>query len=110
MTGAQADCEATFGGAVYEMGRRAKIVGEIGMGTYGFESGWRATIAVFADQPVDGPVFAKFPDTRSQDDQFRTVGQCHACAVDCLVAQPCTVELVRIEMNDNLLQGYIHRF
>src|SRR5580658_7056101 len=110
MTGAQPDCEATFGGAVYEVSSRAKVVRKISIRTHGFEGGWRSTIAVFADQPIDRPVFAKFLYAGRQDDQLCTVGQCHACTVDCLVAQPCAVELMRIEVNDSLLHWRIQRF
>src|SRR5579863_8832061 len=109
MTGAQPDCKATFGGAVYEVSCRAKIVRKIRIRTHSFESGRRSTIAVFADQRIDGPVFAKFPYARGEDDQFRAVGQCHACAVDGLVAQPCAVKLVRIEINDSFLYWLVHR-
>src|SRR5579863_4703649 len=91
------------------MSRRAKVVGEIRIGTHGFESGWRSTIAVFADQSIDGPVFAKFLYPGRQDDQLRTVGQCHACAVDGLVTQPCAVKFMRIQINDSFLYWRIQR-
>src|SRR5580693_1941123 len=100
MTGAQPDGEAAFGRAVYEVSSRAQVVGEIGIRTYGCESGRRSTIAVLADQAIDSQIFAKFLDARRQDDQFRTVGQCHARTVDGLVAQPCAVELMRVKIND----------
>src|SRR5579864_6442463 len=109
MTGAQADCEAAFGGAMYKVSSRAEVIGEIRVGTDGGESGWRSTIAVFADQHIDGSVFAKFPYARSQDDQLRTVGQCHACTVDCLIAQPRAVKLMRIEIHDSLPHWRVHR-
>src|SRR5580700_9851529 len=108
MTGAQPDGESTFGGAVDEVSSRAKVVGEISIRTHGFESGRRSAIAVFADQRIDGPVFTKFLDAGRQDDQLRTVSQCHACAVDGLVAQPCAVKLVRVEINDSFLYGRVH--
>src|SRR5579872_6705027 len=108
MTGAQPDSEATFGGAVYEVSSRAQVVREIRIRTHGRESGRRSTIAVLADQRVDRPVFAKFLYAGRQDDQLRTVGQCHAGTVDCLVAQPCAVKLVRIEINDSFLHGRVH--
>src|SRR5258707_11415546 len=107
MTGAQPDCEATFGGAVYEVSSRAKVVRKISIRTHSRESGRRSAISIFADQRVDGSVFAKFLYAGRQDDQLCTVGQCHACTVDCLVAQPSTVELMWIEINDSLLYGRI---
>src|SRR5580658_847698 len=109
MTGAQPDCEATFGGAVYEVSSRAKVVRKIRVRTHGQEGGRRSAIAIFADQSIDGAVFAKFLYAGRQDDQLCSVGQCHACTVDCLVAQPCAVKLMRIEINDSLLHWRIHR-
>src|SRR5579863_8771300 len=108
MTGAQPDGEATFGGGVDEVSSRAKVVRKISIRTHGRESGRRSAIAVFADQRVDGPVFAKLFYAGRQDDQLRTISQCHACAVDGLVAQPCTVKLMRIEINDSFLHGRVH--
>ena len=55
-------------------------------------------------------VFAKLLYARRKDDQLRTVGQCHACTVDSLVAQPCAVKLKRIEINHGLPDGRIQRF
>jgi len=67
------------------------------------------SIAVLADQRVDILIFAKLIYARRKDDQLRTVGQCHACTVDSLVAQPCAVKLMRIKINDGLLDGCLRR-
>src|SRR5579864_9709550 len=103
MTGAQTDCETAFRRPVNEVSSGAKIVCEIRIGTHGLERGRRSMVAVFSDQRVDGPVFPKFFYARRQDDQLCTIGECHACAVDCLVAQPCAVKLMRIEIDDSFL-------
>jgi hypothetical protein len=67
------------------------------------------SIAVLADQRVDSLVFAKFIYARRKDDQLRTVGQCRACTVESLVAQPCAVKLMRIKINDGLWDGCLQR-
>src|ERR1700722_4038223 len=109
MTGAQPNGEAPFGGPVYEVGSRAKVVGEISIGLHGFQSGRRSTIAVFADERIYGPVFTKLSYARRQNDQICPVGQCHARTVKCLVAQPCAVKLMRIKIRDSLLYWRLQR-
>src|SRR5260370_535555 len=105
LTGAPPDCEATFRGAVYKMGGRAQVAREIRISMYCFERRRSSAIAVLADQDVDGWVFAESSYAGSEDDQLRTVGQRHAGAVDRLVAKPCAVKLMRIKINDSLLDG-----
>ena len=73
----------------------------------GFERCRSSAIAVFADQLVDRLVFAKFLYARREDDQLRAVGQRHARAIDGLVAQPGAVKLMRIEIDDGLLDRLV---
>src|SRR5271169_5642375 len=109
MTGAPPDGEATFGGTVDEVSSRAQVAGEIFIGADGFERSGRSAVAVLADQRVDISVFTKFLYSRREDDQLCAVGQGHPRTVDSLVAQPCAVKLMRIEINDRLLDGRVHR-
>src|SRR5271157_2229507 len=108
MTGAQPDCEAIFGGAVDEVSSRAQVAGEIRIGIHGFEGSRSSAITILADQRVDTSVFAKFLYARREDDQLGTVGECHPRTVDSLVAQPCAVKFMRIEINDSLLHWRVH--
>src|ERR1700675_2934813 len=87
------------------MSSRAQVVGEIRISIHRFERRRSSAIAVLADQRVDGWVFAESSYAGSEDDQLRTVGQRHAGAVDRLVAKPCAVKLMRIKINDSLLDG-----
>src|ERR1700677_4110804 len=109
MPGAPSNREATFGGAVDQMSRRAQVAAEIRIGTHGFERGRRSAVAIFADQCVGIFVFAKFLYTRREDDQLCTVGERHAGTVDRLVAEPGAVKLVRIEINDSLADRCVQR-
>src|ERR1700730_4471388 len=109
MSWAQPNRESTFGGAMYEVSGGAQVTGEIRIGTYGFERGRRSAIAVFADQSIDGQVFAKFLYARREDDQLGTVGQRHAGSVDCLVSEPGAVKLIGIKINDSLSERRLHR-
>src|SRR5271163_2136608 len=108
MSGAQPDCEASFGGAVYEVSCRAQVACEIRIGAHGFDRGRSSAIPILSDQPVYTSVFAKFLYTGREDNQLGSVGQGHPRAVDCLVAQPCAVKLTRVEINDSLLHGRVH--
>src|ERR1700733_1144871 len=87
------------------MSSRTQVAGEIRIRVYRFERGRSSTIAVLADQSVDSPVFAECSYARRKDDQHRTIRQRHTSTVDRLVAQPGTVELMRIEINDSLADG-----
>ena len=64
---------------------------------YSFEGSRSAAVAVFADECVDGGVFAELVDAGGKDDEFGVVGERHAGAVDGFVAEPCAFELVRVE-------------
>src|ERR1035438_2915312 len=86
----------------------AQIVGKIGMGIDCLKRSRGSAIAVFADQTVDGLVFAKFLYSRGEYDQLRIVSQRHACAVDGLVAQPGGMKLAWIEIDHGFLDGFIH--
>src|SRR5580658_11117797 len=108
MTGAQPDCETPFGGAVYEVSCRAQVAREIRIGTRGFERGRSSAIPILADQPVYTSVFAKFLYTGREDNQLGSVGQGHPRTVNCLVAQPRAVKLMRVEIHDSLLDGRVH--
>jgi roadblock/LC7 domain-containing protein len=44
-----------------------------------------------------------FDGSERKDEQLRIVGQCHACTVASLVAQPCAVKLMRIKIKKSLL-------
>src|SRR5258708_33531936 len=102
MTRAPPDCEASFGGAVYKVSRRAQVAGEIRIARHRFKSSRSSAIAVLANQRIDGCVFAELLYAGREDDQLRTLGQRHAGTIDRLVAQPRAVKLMRIEINDSL--------
>src|SRR5271157_642289 len=85
----------------------AQVVGQISVGFDRLERCRGSEVAVFADQGVDGLVFTEFLYSRSKNDQFRSVGQSHAGAIDGLVAEPGGVELTRIEIDDGFLDRLV---
>jgi len=60
MPGAPPNREALFGRSVDEVRRRAQIAGQVRIGAHRFERRRGSKIAVLANQPIDGLVFAKF--------------------------------------------------
>src|ERR1035437_8067059 len=110
MAGAPGDFEASFRGAVNQVRSRAQVVGQIGIGFHRLESRRRAVIAVFANQCVDGLVFAEFLDGWSENNQLGAVGQRHAGAIDRFVAKPCGVEFFGIKIDDGLLDRLVEHF
>ena len=60
MHGAPPNREALFGRSVDEVRRRAQIAGQVRIGAHRFERRRGSKIAVLANQPIDGLVFAKF--------------------------------------------------
>ncbi len=91
-----------------EVGGCAQILLQVCILLGALESVGSALVAVFADESVDGLVFAEFLQGRGEDDQFRPVGKRHPGAVDRLVAQPGALEFLWIKIYDTLLYRLIH--
>src|ERR1700756_698044 len=68
-----------------------------------FEGRRRATVSIFADQFVDRRVLPEILYSGSKHSQLGTVGERHSCPVDRLIPQPCTFRLIRIQVDDGLL-------
>ncbi len=103
MAGAPGDGEAAFRRCVDEVSGGAQFGGDVGVFADGFERGGRAVVAVFADERVDGLVFAELFHAGREDDELGAVGERHAGAIDGLVAEPGGVKLVRVKIDDGLL-------
>ena len=58
-SGTPPDCKTSFGGAVYEVSSRAQVAGEIRIPAHRLKRRRSSTIAVFADQDIDGWVFTE---------------------------------------------------
>src|SRR5580704_11583926 len=88
----------------------AKITSEIRICVDCGKSSRSSEITVFANQRVDGFVFAKFLDTGSKDDEVGAISQGHTGAINSLVAEPGGVELMGIEIDDGFLNWLVEYF
>src|SRR5260370_33451478 len=95
---------------MYEMGGCAQIVGEILIRIDCVECCWCSAVAIFADQGVDGLVFAEGIYARREDDELRGISKGHAGTIDCLVAKPGAVKFMRIEVDDGFPERGIQNF
>src|SRR5271154_6999611 len=76
----------------------------------GGQRGRSAVISVFANQTVDGGIFAEFLDAGRENDELCVVSQGHARSIDGFIAQPRAVKLVRIEIDNSLLNRLFEHF
>ena len=91
------------------MRRRAKVRAEVGIVANGSKRMRRSTISVLANQFVDPLVFTELMHSGREDDELSVVGQCHARAIYRLVADPCGMELTRIEKDNRLVDLFVER-
>ena len=75
----------------------------------GFQRGGRAFVAVFADEFVVCRIFAELLEAGGENDKIAVVRNHHARAVNSFVAEPCGAEFLRIEIDDDLLDGSVHQ-
>src|SRR5271165_529300 len=88
-----------------EVRRGAEVAGQVRIFVNCLERGWGPTIAVFADQRVNGFVLAKLSHSGRENDQLSAVGEGHAGTIYGLVAQPGAVKLVRVEIHHGFANG-----
>ena len=104
------DGEASVGGTVDEVRRRAHVRAEV-VGVRTLEHLQRvepAAVAVLADELVHRRVLAEALHAGREDDQLAAVRHRHARAVHRLVAEPGGGELRRVEVHDALLESVLH--
>ncbi len=87
-----------------EVGRHREILGQL-RPLSSPENIEPLLVAKGPDQPVNPRIFAKGLHSRGQNDQLPAIGDGHAGAVNGLVTHPGAAKLLRIRINQNLLQG-----
>jgi hypothetical protein len=68
-----------------------------------------ASVAILANQRVDLGLFAEALNARREDEQFASIGNCHAGSVNRLVGHPRGAKLIGLHHGDNLLQWLVKK-
>src|SRR5690242_1889494 len=86
-----------------KVGRCTEIGGKFRIILDRFKGRSRAAVSIFADQFVDRRVLSELFYSRSKHDQLGTVGKRHSSSVDGLIPEPRALRLVRIQVDNRLL-------
>jgi len=108
--GAVGDLEPAFAGTVDQVRRGAEALLQFGVLRHGLQGVGSAFVAVLADQPVVLLILAELLEPGGKDDEIAVIGNGHPGAVDRLVAQPGTLELLRVQIDHHLFQGGVQKF